>query len=245
MATSGQILLVSFLEGKILIIYRTDNAIKNHFYSKLRKYIRKILKSLNKDNVLKSSGIDPTKFNSDKIYKIIKKYKIPYNTLTKESVLQIIINQDKNGKVGGKHGSHDTMLRSKLGRKRQQNKDKNLSMSSNTRRHKSQITTSDAFIDNLYSQPKEEMSRRRRAARRSNSIIYSENSRNQAITSEDYESERGHNDNMMNIIVDKRILSNDYSTIETEKKKLSSSQSTDRFTFATTSYRNPSKKPGN
>jgi hypothetical protein len=32
---------------------RTDNSIKNHFYSKLRKFIRKILKQINKENLLK------------------------------------------------------------------------------------------------------------------------------------------------------------------------------------------------
>ena len=49
---------------------RTDNSIKNHFYSKLRKYIRKILKQINKENLLKNNGIDYYKYNSDKVYKI-------------------------------------------------------------------------------------------------------------------------------------------------------------------------------
>ena len=51
---------------------RTDNSIKNHFYSKLRKYIRKILKQINKENLLKSNGIDCYKYNSDKVYKLLK-----------------------------------------------------------------------------------------------------------------------------------------------------------------------------
>ena len=67
---------------------RTDNAIKNHFYSKLRKYIRKILKQINKENLMKINGIDSNKYNSDKIYKMLKKFKIAYKNLNKETVLE-------------------------------------------------------------------------------------------------------------------------------------------------------------
>jgi hypothetical protein len=75
---------------------RTDNAIKNHFYSKLRKFIRKILKQINKDSMLKTSGIDPNKYNSDRVYKMIKKNKIPYNNLNKEAIMGMILNHEKN-----------------------------------------------------------------------------------------------------------------------------------------------------
>lgn len=83
------------------IFFRTDNAIKNHFYSKLRKFIRKILKQINKDGLLKQNGIDPNKFNSDKVYKMIKKFKIPYNSLNKDSILKMIISQEKSNKGTG------------------------------------------------------------------------------------------------------------------------------------------------
>ena len=85
-----------YQEGNYLILYRTDNSIKNHFYSKLRKYIRKILKQLNKDNLIKANNINPNKYNSDKIYQIIKKLKIQYSTLNKKSILNLIINYEKN-----------------------------------------------------------------------------------------------------------------------------------------------------
>ena len=75
---------------------RTDNAIKNHFYSKLRKYIRKILKQINKENLMKINGIDSNKYNSDKIYKMLKKFKIAYKNLNKETVLELIISTEKN-----------------------------------------------------------------------------------------------------------------------------------------------------
>ena len=77
---------------------RTDNAIKNHFYSKLRKYIRKILKQINKENLIKMNGIDSNKYNSDKIYKMLKKFKIDYKSLNKETVLNLIISNEKNAK---------------------------------------------------------------------------------------------------------------------------------------------------
>ena len=82
---------------------RTDNSIKNHFYSKLRKYIRKILKQINKENLLKNNGIDYYKYNSDKVYKLLKKYKITYKNVTKDTILNLIIATEKNqkGKIFG------------------------------------------------------------------------------------------------------------------------------------------------
>ena len=77
---------------------RTDNSIKNHFYSKLRKFIRKILKQINKENLLKNNGIDSYKYNSDKVYKLLKKYKITYKNVTKDTILDLIISTEKNQK---------------------------------------------------------------------------------------------------------------------------------------------------
>ena len=77
---------------------RTDNSIKNHFYSKLRKFIRKILKQINKENLLKNNGIDYYKYNSDKVYKLLKKYKITYINVTKDTILELIISTEKNQK---------------------------------------------------------------------------------------------------------------------------------------------------
>ena len=82
----------SFLPG------RTLNDIKNHFYSKLRKFIRKILRQINDENLFKINGIDGCKYNGEKIYKMIKKHEITYNNLTKDTIFEMIIATEKNPK---------------------------------------------------------------------------------------------------------------------------------------------------
>ena len=69
---------------------RTDNSIKNHFYSKLRKYIRKILKQISKEGLLRYNGIDCNKYNSDKVYALIKQNNIPYTKINKDTVLMLM-----------------------------------------------------------------------------------------------------------------------------------------------------------
>ena len=90
---------------------RTDNSIKNHFYSKLRKFIRKILKQINKENLLKNNGIDYYKYNSDKVYKLLKKYKITYKNVTKDTILELIKKKKKNqkGKIFGLNDENKVM----------------------------------------------------------------------------------------------------------------------------------------
>ena len=82
--------IASYLPG------RTLNDIKNHFYSKLRKFIRKILKQINDENLFKINGIDGCKYNGEKIYKMIKQYEITYKNLTKDSIFEMIIDTEKN-----------------------------------------------------------------------------------------------------------------------------------------------------
>ena len=84
--------IASFLPG------RTLNDIKNHFYSKLRKFIRKILRQINDENLFKINGIDGCKYNGEKIYKMIKKHEITYNNLTKDTIFEMIIATEKNPK---------------------------------------------------------------------------------------------------------------------------------------------------
>lgn len=76
---------------------RTDNCIKNHFYSKLRKFIRKIMKQINKENT--NDEICFSKYNSEGIYKLLKKAKIGYRNLNKETVLSVIKGNEKENKA--------------------------------------------------------------------------------------------------------------------------------------------------
>jgi hypothetical protein len=105
MVISGQILRSSYLGG-IIILYRTDNTIKNHFYSKLRKFLRKIMKNLNSENIFEENNIDSNYYTPDKIYRIIKKNNVPYFMLSKECIVDLIIKQNlceanpNNGKLG-------------------------------------------------------------------------------------------------------------------------------------------------
>ena len=84
--------IASFLPGRTL----TD--IKNHFYSKLRKFIRKILKQINDEKLFQINGIDSCKYTGEKIYKMIKKHDITYKNLTKDTIFELIIATEKNPK---------------------------------------------------------------------------------------------------------------------------------------------------
>ena len=84
--------IASFLPG------RTLNDIKNHFYSKLRKFIRQILKQINDEKLFQINGIDSCKYTGEKIYKMIKKHDITYKNLTKDTIFELIIATEKNPK---------------------------------------------------------------------------------------------------------------------------------------------------
>jgi hypothetical protein len=78
---------------------RTDNNIKNHFYSRLRKYIRKILRGFNKEkNWFKMYEIENNKYNSDKVYQLIRKLNIPYALVSPQNILEIILKNE--GRMG-------------------------------------------------------------------------------------------------------------------------------------------------
>ena len=74
---------------------RTDNSIKNYFYSKLRKYIRKILKQIQKEKFFENQNIKLGKYSSNEIYFLIKKNKIRYFDLNKETIIKLILKNEK------------------------------------------------------------------------------------------------------------------------------------------------------
>ncbi len=69
---------------------RSENDIKNHFYSKLRKYIRKICKELHKSKILENKGIDSSYYSSQKVYSLIQKENLSLVNLSKNSIINII-----------------------------------------------------------------------------------------------------------------------------------------------------------
>ena len=84
--------IASYLPG------RTLNDIKNHFYSKLRKFIRQILKQINDEKLFQINGIDSCKYTGEKIYKMIKKHDITLKNITKDTIFELIIATEKNPK---------------------------------------------------------------------------------------------------------------------------------------------------
>jgi hypothetical protein len=58
-----------------------------------------------KEDLFKTNEIDPLLYTSEKIYKIIKKQKIPYNSLSKDSIVHLIMNH--NGQVNPKKDVSD------------------------------------------------------------------------------------------------------------------------------------------
>ena len=76
--------LAKFLPG------RSEKDIKNHFYSKLRKYIRKICKELHKSKLLESKGINSSLYTSNKIYSLIQIENIPLISLSKNTIVNAI-----------------------------------------------------------------------------------------------------------------------------------------------------------
>ena len=69
---------------------RSENDIKNHFYSKLRKYIRKICKELHKSEFLESKGINSSLYSANKVYSLIQIENIPLVSLSKKSIINVI-----------------------------------------------------------------------------------------------------------------------------------------------------------
>lgn len=75
-------IIAEFLPNRSLV------SIKNIFYAKFRKFLRKALSQLQKENLIKLK--DEFKINWEKLYQLIKKLKITFGNLTKEKILDII-----------------------------------------------------------------------------------------------------------------------------------------------------------
>ena len=61
---------------------RTDNCVKNHFYSTLRRKLRRINKIFRKKNFTQKFGFVPREISVDQLYKLIKDNKLSYEDIT-------------------------------------------------------------------------------------------------------------------------------------------------------------------
>jgi len=63
---------------------------------------------INKDNLLKKKNISPNKYNSDILYKMIKNDKVPYVSLSKETILNLILLEENRSKMSKfqNHNNH-------------------------------------------------------------------------------------------------------------------------------------------
>ena len=87
------------LSCRKVIIYklkkRSDNNIKNYFYSKFRRELRKIIKELLRDknfqiNYIQNGKIQDSKLSVNIIYKILRKNEISFENISKDIVYKMI-----------------------------------------------------------------------------------------------------------------------------------------------------------
>lgn len=72
---------------------RTDNVIKNYYYSTLRRQLRKIAKKIK----IKRKDL-PKEISLETIQQLLKKHNLPYSIIDRNSVREAIINIDKEPK---------------------------------------------------------------------------------------------------------------------------------------------------
>ena len=186
---------------------------------------------------MKNNCIDPNKYNSDKIYKMIKKYKIPYNSLTKDSILNMIINYEKTSKVG----KVDTnMLKTKTARKKGKEKENLYSEKINKRTNKKKIKS----LSNINSQRRSLRTRTKTKYDFEDSDYEIDSLSSPKLTNE-YQNDlnfisnltnpetepNGDNQENINIIIDKSVLFNNYLKEEEEKSRTHSSTKTEKQEF--------------
>lgn len=72
---------------------RTDNVVKNHFYSTLRRQLRKLLRKIKGDD-----EVEPDEVSINYIHQIMKANKISYDELDNENLKKLLnwMDQDKS-----------------------------------------------------------------------------------------------------------------------------------------------------
>ena len=64
-----------------------------------------------KENLFQKNCLDPIYYSSEKIYKIIKRQKIQYNSLCKDSIVKLMITHNGNNKP---ENQDESILESKI-----------------------------------------------------------------------------------------------------------------------------------
>ncbi len=70
---------------------RTDNVVKNHFYSTLRRQLRKILRNIKGDQ-----GAEPAEVSIGYVRQVMKENNIPYTEFDNENVRNLLVYLDQN-----------------------------------------------------------------------------------------------------------------------------------------------------
>jgi len=70
---------------------RTDNDIKNYFYSTLRRQLRKILRDINGDQ-----NAEPEEITFKYLQKVLRDNNIPYDKVDNENIRKLLIHSEKN-----------------------------------------------------------------------------------------------------------------------------------------------------
>lgn len=78
---------------------RTDNSIKNYFYSRLRRQVRLIVKNFHKAKILEKRGVPEENYDPHTVYKLVKDLKLSYQEVTKIKILEVIENHMKGSYV--------------------------------------------------------------------------------------------------------------------------------------------------
>ncbi len=69
---------------------RTDNVVKNHFYSTLRRQLRKILRK-----VVGDQAAEPTEVSVDYVRRLVKEHSIPYGEVDNINVRKLLMYLDE------------------------------------------------------------------------------------------------------------------------------------------------------
>jgi hypothetical protein len=70
---------------------RTDNDIKNYFYSTLRRQLRKILRDISGDQ-----NFEPEEITFKYLQKVLKDNNISYDKVDNENIRKLLVHSDKN-----------------------------------------------------------------------------------------------------------------------------------------------------